>query len=65
MKTGGSIQSVRSNLNMALVRSGGLCGSGRNDDAVPSFMVVVAQDNFLVDCVKTVDGQNGVYVSRF
>ena len=52
-------------MNMALVRSGGLCGSGRNDDAVPSFMVVVAQDNFLVDCVKTVDGQNGVYVSRF
>jgi hypothetical protein len=52
LKTGGSIQSVRSNVNMGLEMSGGLFGSGRNVDAVPSVIVVVAQDNFLLRNVK-------------
>ena len=38
-------------LEHGLERSGGLFGSGRNVDAVPTVMVVVAQDNFLLSYV--------------
>ncbi len=39
---------MRSNLNMGLDMSGGSVGAGKNGGSVPSFIVVVAQGNFLL-----------------
>ena len=65
VKTGGSIQSLRSNLKIGLEISGGDGGLVGNGGAVSSIMVVVAQGSFLLVGVDTDDGQTGIYVASF